>query len=398
MEEDKKYQTQEVNMEPEEPEASEEALIEAEQTEESKDSKEQARVLAARTIFVDKDNLYAERSENAESEDQESEEPENHESTDETDNEESGEDSIKQGEAEVEIESDSEVVSEEDEETEKETEADADAEEEKEKPVELSDEDKEIVERIRLRKIEAEKKRRRQKRRLISSVVLAVVAIVCFILSFTPIFTVDSIEVKGNTHYSAEEIISMGHAVPGKNLIYKADKAVIQKYLEQNPYIKSAEVQRKFPSTIVISVKERTPVMAIKYDDDYLVLDREGILLQKSRTKPKLTIVEGNIIKKIKLSQQLGTTDEVQMHKSVELVQAMADNDLYFVKIDMTDKYSIKAYVYNTLIVKNDYDTLMENIKNGKLHLVLNKLFSESIKRGTITFNEDGTSTFMPGF
>ena len=371
MEEDKKYQTQEVNIE------EEEQKQEPEQTEDSE-------ILAARTIFVDKDNLYAEGSEDVEESEEESAEAE--EVADSENSEDADADDAEEAESENEEESETE------------DEPEAEAEPEEEKAPELSAEDREIAERIRLRKIEAERKRRRHKRAMITGVVLAVLALTSLILSFTPIFTVDSIEVKGNTHYSADEIISMGHAVPGKNLIYKADKAVIQKYLEQNPYIKSAEVNRKFPSTLVINVKERTPVMTIRYDDDYLVLDREGILLQKSRTKPKLTIIEGNIIKKIKLSQQLGTTDETQMRKTIDLVQAMSDNDLYFVKIDMTDKYSIKAYVYDTLIVKNDYETLVENIKNGKLHLVLDKLFSESIKRGTITFNEDGTSTFMPGF
>ena len=379
MEEDKKYQTQEVNIEEEEQQQ------EPEQTEDSE-------ILAARTIFVDKDNLYAEGSEDVEESEEESAEAE------EVADSENSEDADADDAEEAESENEGEEEPADETESETETEPETEAEPEEEKAPELSAEDREIAERIRLRKIEAERKRRRHKRAMITGVVLAVLALTALILSFTPIFTVDSIEVKGNTHYSADEIISMGHAVPGKNLIYKADKAVIQKYLEQNPYIKSAEVNRKFPSTLVINVKERTPVMTIRYDDDYLVLDGEGILLQKSRTKPKLTIIEGNIIKKIKLSQQLGTTDETQMRKTIDLVQAMSDNDLYFVKIDMTDKYSIKAYVYDTLIVKNDYETLVENIKNGKLHLVLDKLFSESIKRGTITFNEDGTSTFMPGF
>ena len=267
-----------------------------------------------------------------------------------------------------------------------------------EKPVQMSSEDREIAERIRLRKIETDKKRRRHKRRIITSLVLIVLSIALVILSFTPIFTVDSIEVKGNSHYSAEEIISIAHATPGKNLIYHSDKGSIQKYLVSNPYIKSAEVSRKFPSTLVISVSERSPVMALKYDDDYLILDGEGMLLQKSPTKPKLTIVEGNVIKKIKLGQTLETEDRDLMEKTVAIIQAMGESDLYFVKLDMSDKYSIKAYVYNSLIVKNDYNLLIENMENGKLHKVLDKLFEDSIKRGTITFNEDGTSTFMPGF
>ena len=136
--------------------------------------------------------------------------------------------------------------------------------------------------------------------------------------------------------------------------------------------------------------------MALKYDDDYLILDREGILLQKSRTKPKLTIVDGNVITKIKLGETLGTENEELMEKTTKFIRAMADNDLYYVKVDLSDSSTARAYVYDTLLVRGNYDVLMENMKNGRLHSVLDKLFSDSIRRGTITFMEDGTASFMP--
>lgn len=262
----------------------------------------------------------------------------------------------------------------------------------------LADEDLAIAERIRLRKIETSAKYRRQRRKFVTTVVLVIALITGFILSFTSLFTVDLIEVRGNSNFSAEEIISMAHASPGKNIIYHPDKEIIKENLELNPYIESAGVSRKLPSTLVITVKERQQMMALKYDDDYLILDREGILLQKSRTKPKLTLIEGNTITKIKLGQQLGTQNDEQIQKSIDIMQTMADSDLYFVKLDMTDASTIKAYVYDTLIVKADYDTLMRNMENGRLHMVLDKLFEDSIKRGTITFVDGDTVSFMPTF
>ena len=281
-------------------------------------------------------------------------------------------------------------------------ESDADAETE-EVPEEhrvdiLSDEDLAIAEKIRLRKLETAAKNRRHKRRLVTSVLLIIALITAFVLSFTSLFTVDLIEVKGNETFSAEEIISMGHASPGKNIIYHPDKEQIEENLELNPYIKSAKVSRKLPSTLVITVDERKQMMALKYDDDYLLLDREGILLQKSHSKPKLTLIEGNIITKIKLGEALGTKNEEMIDKSVKLIQMMEQSDLYYVKVDMSDLSNIKAYVYDTLIVKTDYDTLMKNMENGKLHKVLDKLFEDSIKRGTITFLDDETASFMPTF
>lgn len=261
-----------------------------------------------------------------------------------------------------------------------------------------SDEDLAIAEKIRLRKIETAAKSRRQKRRVATFSILIIASITAFILSFTSMFTVDLIEVEGNENFSDEEIISMGHASPGKNIIYHSDKEQITDNLELNPYIKKAKVSRKLPSTLVIKVNERKQMMALKYDDDYLLLDREGILLQKSRTKPKLTLIEGNIITKIKLGEQLGTKNEDIINKTVSFIQMMEDSDLYYVKVDMSNLYNIKAYVYDTLVVKGDYDTLMENMENGRLHKVLDKLFEDDIKRGTITFPDGETASFLPSF
>lgn len=261
-----------------------------------------------------------------------------------------------------------------------------------------ADEDLAIAEKIRLRKIETSAKYRRRRRRLAISVVLTIALITGFALSFTSLFTVDLIEVRGNSNFSSEEIISMAHASPGKNIIYHPDKELIKENLELNPYIESADVSRKLPSTLVITVKERQQMMALKYDDDYLILDREGILLQKSRTKPKLTLIEGNTITKIKLGQQLGTENDELLQKSINVTQVMADSDLYYVKVNMSDLSNIKAYVYDTLIVRTDYDTLIKNMENGRLHQVLDKLFEDSIKRGTITFVDEETASFMPTF
>ena len=201
---------------------------------------------------------------------------------------------------------------------------------------------------------------------------------------------------KGNSQYTAEEIIKIGHAVPGRNLIYDPGSDEIEEYLEQNPYIRSAEVSRKLPSTLVIKVKEREEKFAFPYDDDYLVMDEDGILLRKSRSKPKITIVEGIIVNKIKLGEKTGTESGRQMDRALRILKTMSKSDLYFVKIDMSKEKTLRAYIYDTLVVRGDYDLLTENMKNGRLHQVLEKLFEEGIKRGTITFDEDGSASFMP--
>ena len=243
-----------------------------------------------------------------------------------------------------------------------------------------------------------QRKKNRFRTRFYIFITTTILLVAWIILSNTGIFTIDAIEVKGNSHYTAEEIINIGHATSGHNIIYQANIKETKEFLEQNPYIKHAEVRRRLPSTLVIKVTERQERLAFKYDDDYLVMDEDGILLRKTRNLPKTTIIQGIVVSKIKLGEKIGTENSTRMDMALDLIKMMIKSDLYFVKIDISNVKTIEAFIYNTLIVKTDYDTLMANMENGKLHLVVEQLFKDGIERGTITFNEDGSASFMPTF
>lgn len=254
----------------------------------------------------------------------------------------------------------------------------------------------ELTKRIEARRRYNERKKRRFRTRFYIIVTILVLVISFMLISLSSIFTVDSIEVRGNQHYTAEEIINMGHAVPGHNLIYHLNRQETVEYLEQNPYIKHATVSRKLPSTMVIKVTERAEKMAFRYDDDYLIMDEDGILLKKTRNVPKATLIEGIVVNKIKLGEKIGAVEAGRLDRAIDLIHSMTSADMYFVKVDMSKDDIVKAYIYDTLAVKADYDILIANLENGRLHLVVEKLFSDGIERGTIIFEEDGTASFMP--
>ena len=263
-----------------------------------------------------------------------------------------------------------------------------------------TEEIKEIKKRIRERKKEKKRKARRRKTVFWTALSIIALTVAGFIFSLSGFFTVDSIEVQGNSHFTSEEIINIAHAVPGHNLLYNPGSKTITDYLEQNPYIKSASVLRKLPSTLVIVVEEREEAISFNYDDDYLIMDDEGILLKKTRTEPKVTSVSGLVVTKLRLGDTVGTENQQMFSRLLRLVRAMKAADMYFVSIDMTgyeEDMSVKAYIYDKLVVKTDYESLVTNLKNGRLHKIVEKLFEDDIRRGTITFVEDGSASFEPG-
>ena len=246
-----------------------------------------------------------------------------------------------------------------------------------------------------------EKRRMKRKRKLkmpgfftrIFIILGGIIAVTAFSLS--SFFTVDTIDVQGNKYFTDEEISNMAHASTGQNIIYKLNKGNMLNYLEKNPYIEEARVYRKLPSTIVINVKERIQIAALTYGDQFLIIDNKGTLLRITKTKPKLTIVTGFKVKKVKLGEPVEVNSPDLFKELLSLLKSMEAGDVYFTKINITELF-ITANVYDSLVVKSKYKDLKDNIDKGRLHKVLDELFKRNIKRGTITISSDGYASFTP--
>lgn len=246
-----------------------------------------------------------------------------------------------------------------------------------------------------------EKRRMKRKRKLkmpgfftrIFIILGVIIAVTAFSLS--SFFTVDTIDVQGNKYFTDEEISNMAHASKGQNIIYKLNKGNMLNYLEKNPYIEEARVYRKLPSTIVINVKERIQIAALTYGDQFLIIDNKGTLLRITKTKPKLTIVTGFKVKKVKLGEPVEVNSPDLFKELLSLLKSMEAGDVYFTKINITELF-ITANVYDSLVVKSKYKDLKDNIDKGRLHKVLDELFKRNIKRGTITISSDGYASFTP--
>ena len=91
-------------------------------------------------------------------------------------------------------------------------------------------------------------------------------------------------------------------------------------------------------------------------------------------------------------------TDQMELagaEKALEILAAMQEGDIYFIKIVMSERY-IKAYIYDALVCTGLADNLIEVIRNDRLHQVVEALFERNIKRGTVAISTDGFASFTP--
>jgi cell division protein FtsQ len=91
---------------------------------------------------------------------------------------------------------------------------------------------------------------------------------------------VKKILVAGNRVVDTNEILQLAHVTPGEK-IYDLDLMVIQRNVESHYFLKDVMVERDLPSTIKISVVERTPI-AMMNTADLLYIDPDGVVLPHS--------------------------------------------------------------------------------------------------------------------
>lgn len=101
-----------------------------------------------------------------------------------------------------------------------------------------------------------------------------------FILVSSPLFEIDTITVEGNHLLTAEEVRSTSGIVPGSN-IFRVRLAEAGDRLEALPLIRQAELVRKFPSTVGITIVERVPVVLLNIEGEFWEVDVEAVPLRR---------------------------------------------------------------------------------------------------------------------
>ena len=239
------------------------------------------------------------------------------------------------------------------------------------------------------------KKRKRGGRIFLAFLVLLMLCAGTIYFLKSEYFSIKNIEVNGNTYYTNSEVRSIAGARLGNNLIFDAEIKQITESLESNPFFKNVSVKRKLPSTLVIEVEERPQVASIEFGDSYIVIDDEGVVLRKTSVDPKVTVLMGLTISKMDVGEPLEVEEKENLSMTLRMLKTMADGDLYFKKIDVS-KAVIRAYIYNTLLVKGTAAEVFSSIEAGDVQLVISDLFSRGITRGTIKMVGSGSVKFTP--
>lgn len=110
----------------------------------------------------------------------------------------------------------------------------------------------------------------------------------CVVLIFlVSIFLqVGTIEVTGNSHYTANEIIQAAGIEEGDNLFFVNRFSAVSGIMAKLPYVESVEIATQLPGTVIIEITESQALAWVELDGQRWVLDRScKVLTQADRTE-----------------------------------------------------------------------------------------------------------------
>ncbi|MBC2580651.1 cell division protein FtsQ/DivIB [Clostridium sp. DJ247] len=239
------------------------------------------------------------------------------------------------------------------------------------------------------------KRRKRKKIKklfMLFIMLVSLFAILCLKLSF---FNIKIIQVNGSKNISDKDIVNLSNISIGNNIFYIHTNSSINNILS-NPYIYSASIKKRLPSTVIIDVKERNAVFYTKYDDKYLIIDKDGIVLQKKDDikNMKLVRLDGFDYSKVEIGKPIKDDDKRKID-AVTVIGSIIPNSTAvsgMTSVDVTSSIDIKLYFGDMYIRLGDAANIEKKI-NKAVNILQRKELQGA--KGYIDVSFDGNPVFF---
>ena len=143
------------------------------------------------------------------------------------------------------------------------------------------------------------------------------------------VYTVRTVYVEGNVHYTEDEIKEIVMAGPlGDNSLYLSLK-YRARGIQDIPFVDVMNVSILAPDTIKITVYEKALAGYVKYLDTYMYFDKDGIIVEStSETLPGVPKIAGLSFGHIVLHQPLPVEDISVFNEILNLTQVLSVNEV----------------------------------------------------------------------
>ena len=212
---------------------------------------------------------------------------------------------------------------------------------------------------------------------------------------FFTYYKVDSVQVRGTTHYSDEEVKKMVLRGPLASNSVLAPMIYSTTDTDDVAFVDAFKVTQINRNTICISVNEKKPVGCIHYLDSYVFFDRNGIFVEGSKTRDEsVPYFDGIQVNSVVMDEKLDIKGDSVLNTAVALSTIFQKNEMIPDHIQFDSSYSI-SLIYGDITVQLGKDEDLEE-KMNRVIAILPKLTGkkgilhmESVSTDTNTFEEE---------
>ncbi len=231
---------------------------------------------------------------------------------------------------------------------------------------------------------------RRHKRKQVILKILIFIALITFLIIFafnSSLFHIKEIKIKGNKQVKEKDILLESNIKKNSN-IFKLKSEAVEENIEKDPFIKSATVERNLPSTIELTIVERDKMFSLKFNENYLVVDKYGFIMEKlEKRDKKLVLVKGFNTDTTKLGENILKN---QKNNNLNMFINELEKLKILSRIDEIDKDFANEV---NIKLKSDFTVAFGTLNNVKYKLsllkeILDDIEKKKIKSGKIIMNK----------
>ena len=217
---------------------------------------------------------------------------------------------------------------------------------------------------------------------LAASVVLTFVLVISAVIALILlIFSVEEIEVVGDSRYTYSEIIEACGIKNGARLYYVNESRAEKKTLEKLTYLKSVKINSYFPNRVKIEIEEFEDVFLLHHEKGYCYVNAEFEILEIIESPVSYDEFDGIFVKlENKMMGEIGDKyDGEDSQRAIVLVDHLKRHGFYQYLdiIDVSKKYDI------SFVIEKKYKFVLGSMTDveEKIDASFKVCFSDGFKR-----------------
>lgn len=226
------------------------------------------------------------------------------------------------------------------------------------------------------------------------------VALIVLVLCLTVFFKITTVEINGVTLYRDEQILGVGGIVNDENLV-RTDTKLIKQRLEENlVFIESAQVEKKYPSTLIITVTEAEKAADIVVDNTFCTVSRTGRVLEvgKPAATGGIPVIRGFELSTKNPGDKMESSDSGKLKIYNDLMKILDDIGMNKItEIDLSSRSGI-TILYDGRITLEVGSSVDLDYKLSYFKAVIDSKLSDDFK-GRLVYNgaDSGISAIPDG-